>query len=73
MRYYEYRWTNKQIVNEAKDLACLPDKLEAELSLKVHIETLRHVRIFQDVEPGLLVDLVLKLKPEVRTYSDILG
>lgn len=59
---------NQYFIDETKALACLPDKLEAELALRVHLDTLRRVSIFQDVEPGLLADLVLKLKLEVRTY-----
>jgi cyclic nucleotide gated channel alpha 3 len=31
----------------------------------VHLDTLKKVRIFQDCEKGLLVDLVLKLKLQV--------
>ena len=50
----------------AEALRCLPDKLEAELAMRVHLDTLQRVRIFQGVESGLLADLVLKLKLEVR-------
>lgn len=66
MRYFEYQWTNEQFIDETKALACLPDKLEAELAMRVHLDTLKRVGIFQDAEPGLLSDLVLKLKLEVR-------
>ena len=37
--------------------------------MKVHLETLKHVRIFQGVESGLLADLVLKLKLQVRRLT----
>ncbi|XP_055352446.1 cyclic nucleotide-gated cation channel alpha-3-like [Paramacrobiotus metropolitanus] len=70
MRYFEYQWTNKQFNDETKSLACLPDKLEAELAMRVHLETLQRVGIFQDAEPGLLADLVLKLKLEVYSPQD---
>lgn len=46
-------------------LAALPDKLKAEIAIHVHLETLRQVRIFQDCEPGLLEELVLKLRLQV--------
>lgn len=46
-------------------LSALPDKLKAEIAIRVHMDTLRQVRIFQDCEPGLLEALVLKLKLQV--------
>lgn len=57
-------------------LKVLPDKLQAEIAMHVHFETLRKVRIFQvgvskkqafcieffkDCEAGLLAELVLKI------------
>ena len=41
----------------------LPDEIyliafQAEIAIHVHLETLKKVRIFQDAEKGLLVDLV---------------
>ena len=51
-------------------LAALPDKLKAEIAIHVHLDTLRQVRIFQDCEPGLLEELVLKLRLQVRTGSE---
>ena len=38
---------------------------QAEIAIHVHLETLKKVKIFQDCEKGLLVDLVLKLKLQV--------
>lgn len=46
-------------------LSALPDKFKAEIAIRVHMETLKQVRIFQDCEPGLLEALVLKLKLQV--------
>lgn len=43
-------------------MATLPDKLKAEIAIHVHLDTLKQVKIFQDCEPGLLAELVLKLK-----------
>ncbi|GAU97447.1 hypothetical protein RvY_08736-2 [Ramazzottius varieornatus] len=70
INYYEYQWTNGQTIDEREAVACLPDKLQAEIAMKVHLETLKHVRIFQGVEAGLLADLVLKLKLQVRIRKD---
>lgn len=46
-------------------LAALPDKLKAEIAIHVHLETLKQVEIFRDCEPGLLEELVLKLRLQV--------
>lgn len=46
-------------------LGALPDKLKTEIAIHVHLGTLKQVKIFQDCEPGLLTELVLKLKLQV--------
>lgn len=58
-------WSNKTTLNEESVMGSLPDKLKAEIAIHVHMETLRRVTIFQDCDPGLLVELVLKLKLQV--------
>merc|ERR1712203_1322084 len=62
--------SNKQSMDEESVLGMLPDKLKAEIAIHVHLETLKKVRIFQDCEKGLLVDLVLKLKLQVYSPGD---
>ena len=57
-------------MDEQSVLEMLPDKLKAEIAIHVHLETLKKVRIFQDCEKGLLVDLVLKLKLQVFSPGD---
>lgn len=54
-------------LDEDRVLAALPDKLKAEIAIHVHLDTLRRVRIFQDCEPGLLEELVLKLRLQVSS------
>ncbi|OWA51277.1 Cyclic nucleotide-gated cation channel alpha-3 [Hypsibius exemplaris] len=63
--YFEYQWIQRRLIDDKEALESLPEKLEADLAIKVHLATLKHVRIFQGVEPGLLVDLVLKLELQV--------
>ncbi|XP_046556968.1 cyclic nucleotide-gated cation channel alpha-3-like isoform X1 [Haliotis rubra] len=70
IKWFDYLWTNKQSLNEEEVLAALPDKLKAEMAIHVHLETLKRVSIFQDCEPGLLVELVLKLKLQVFSPGD---
>lgn len=48
----------------------LPDKLKAEIAIHVHLETLKKVKLFQDQESGLLVQLVLKLRLQVFSPGD---
>lgn len=58
-----------QALDEDRVLAALPDKLKAEIAIHVHLDTLKQVRIFQDCEPGLLEELVLKLRLQVGLQS----
>ncbi|CAM1319621.1 CNGA2 (predicted) [Pycnogonum litorale] len=70
IKWFDYLWSNKQSLNEDTILATLPDKLKAEIAIHVHLDTLKRVRLFQDCEPGLLVELVLKLKLQVFSPGD---
>ncbi|KAI5730637.1 hypothetical protein M8J76_015881 [Diaphorina citri] len=70
IRWFAYTWANKQALDEDRVLAALPDKLKAEIAIHVHLDTLRKVRIFQDCEPGLLEELVLKLRLQVFSPGD---
>ncbi|XP_071950004.1 cyclic nucleotide-gated channel alpha-3-like [Antedon mediterranea] len=70
IKWFDYLWSNKKTLDEEAILNALPDKLRAEIALHVHLETLRRVTIFSDCEPGLLVELVLKLKPQVYSPGD---
>uniref|UniRef100_A0A8C9XKJ6 Cyclic nucleotide gated channel subunit alpha 3 n=1 Tax=Sander lucioperca TaxID=283035 RepID=A0A8C9XKJ6_SANLU len=70
VKWFDYLWTEEKTCDEKKVLKNLPDKLKAEIAINVHLETLRKVRIFQDCEAGLLVELVLKLQPQVFSPGD---
>lgn len=70
VKWFDYTWNNKQSVDDKAALEYLPEKLRAEISIHVHMQTLRRVSIFQDCEPGLLVELVLKLKLQVFSPGD---
>lgn len=70
IRWFDYLWANRKTVDEKEVLRSLPDKLRAEIAVSVHLDTLRKVRIFQDCEAGLLVELVLKLRPVVFSPGD---
>uniref|UniRef100_A0A3B5PR21 Cyclic nucleotide gated channel subunit alpha 2 n=1 Tax=Xiphophorus maculatus TaxID=8083 RepID=A0A3B5PR21_XIPMA len=70
IRWFDYLWTNQKTVDEQEVLRSLPNKLRAEIAINVHLDTLKKVRIFQDCEAGLLVELVLKLRPQVFSPGD---
>ncbi|KAG8452169.1 hypothetical protein GDO86_004096 [Hymenochirus boettgeri] len=70
IKWFDYLWTNKKTMDESEVLKSLPDKLKAEIAINVHLDTLKKVRIFQDCEAGLLVELVLKLRPQVFSPGD---
>ncbi|XP_078068155.1 cyclic nucleotide-gated channel alpha-2-like [Mustelus asterias] len=70
IRWFDYLWANKKTVDEHEVLKSLPDILKAEIAINVHLETLKKVRIFQDCEAGLLVELVLKLRLQVFSPGD---
>ncbi|XP_062302317.1 cyclic nucleotide-gated channel cone photoreceptor subunit alpha-like [Osmerus eperlanus] len=70
VKWFDYLWTEKKTCDEKEVLKNLPDKLKAEIAINVHLETLSKVRIFQDCEAGLLIQLVLKLQPQVFSPGD---
>lgn len=70
IKWFDYLWSNKKAVDEREVLKYLPDKLRAEIAINVHLDTLKKVRIFADCEAGLLVELVLKLRPQVYSPGD---
>ncbi|XP_023656762.2 cyclic nucleotide-gated channel cone photoreceptor subunit alpha isoform X1 [Paramormyrops kingsleyae] len=70
IKWFDYLWTNKKTCDEKEVLKNLPDKLKAEIAINVHLDTLKKVRIFQDCEAGLLIELVLRLQPQVFSPGD---
>lgn len=67
---FDYLWTSNQSSDEDKSVACLPDKLKAEIAIHVHLDTLKRVDIFQNTEAGFLCELVLRLKPVLFSPGD---
>nr|XP_020444486.1 cyclic nucleotide-gated channel cone photoreceptor subunit alpha-like isoform X1 [Monopterus albus] len=70
VKWFDYLWREEKTCDEKQVLKNLPDKLKAEIAINVHLETIRKVRIFQDCEAGLLIELVLKLQPQVFSPGD---
>lgn len=69
-RSFDYLWTNDKAQDEREMLRYLPEKLGAEIVINVHLDTLKKVRIFAECEAGLLIELVLKLQPQVFSLSN---
>ncbi|XP_050417064.2 cyclic nucleotide-gated cation channel alpha-3 [Patella vulgata] len=70
IQWFAYTWNNKQSVDDKEALLVLPEKLRAEIAIQVHLQTLKKVGIFKDCEPGLLQELVLKLRLQVFSPGD---
>ncbi|XP_039763635.1 cyclic nucleotide-gated cation channel subunit A-like [Pararge aegeria] len=70
IRWFAYTWNESGALDEENVLSSLPDKLKAEIAIRVHLDTLREVEIFKDCEPGLLEALVLKLRLQVFSPGD---
>ncbi|KAI9531649.1 cGMP-gated cation channel alpha-1 [Dissostichus eleginoides] len=70
VKWFDYLWSNGKAQDEREVLRYLPDKLKAEIAIQVHMDTLKKVRIFADCEAGLLIELVLKLQPQVFSPGD---
>jgi hypothetical protein len=67
--YLDYLWMTPD-VNQEDVLKHLPDNLRKEIAMNVHMETLKRVSVFQDCEPGLLEELVTKLKLQIYSPGD---
>lgn len=60
-----YTWQTQKTFDESAILAMLPDKMRTDIALNIHYDTLTNVKLFQGCDPGLLKELVVKLRPIV--------
>lgn len=67
--YLNYLWITSD-ANLADDLNMLPSNLRKAIAMDVHMDTLKRVHVFQDCEPGLLGELVTKLKLQIYSPGD---
>ena len=63
-------WISQKASDEDRSVACLPDRLKAEIAIHVHLDTLKRVDIFQNTEAGFLCELVLRLRPVLFSPGD---
>ena len=66
----DYMWSTKQSLDQHEVLSKLPDKLRAEIAVNVHLTALKRVQVFADCDPGLLKELVPKLRSQVFSPGD---
>lgn len=70
-KWLDYLYSNRQVLNEEKVLnSDLSVELRKDLAIQVHLESLQRVKLFDDCETNLLVELVSKdfdvLSPGMR-------
>jgi hypothetical protein len=59
IKWLDYLYTNRQVLNEEMVLnSDLSVELRKDLAIKVHLESLQQVKLFNDCETNLLVELV---------------
>ena len=58
-------------IDEKASLVSLPHNMQMDIAMNVHIQTLSKVQLFQDCDPALIRDLVLKLKPVLFLPGDL--
>ncbi|KAH9509574.1 cyclic nucleotide gated channel beta 1 [Bulinus truncatus] len=69
-QWFLYNWNQQKTIDERSLVVSLPKKLQTDLAINVHFNTLSKVQLFQDCERNLLYDLVLKLKPILYLPGD---
>lgn len=71
LKWFDNSWTSTQGLDERLIFQeFLPSNLQTEIAMNIHMSSLKRVHIFQDCEPGLLQQLVTKLKLQVFSPND---
>ena len=76
IHWFDYVWSNNKHQSSDEVLSCLPKKLQAEIAIHVHLDTLRKCNMLQDCDTGFLYELVLRLRiqlflPGMQCHGDI--
>lgn len=70
IKWFDYLWTHGHPMDDQQALNALPEKLKAEIGIYVHFETLKKVDFFSICEPGLLWELVVRLRTQVYSPAE---
>jgi len=69
--WFTYSWSLQKTLDGESSLMSLPRKLQMDIALDVHIETLAKVQLFHGCDRGLIQNLVLKLQPVLFLPNDL--
>ncbi|CAL2045901.1 unnamed protein product [Caenorhabditis brenneri] len=68
VEYFTYLWAHGGAQVDEEEIAeFLPPRLFGEIAVEIHMDTLKKVKLFEDCDPRLLYELILKL--QLRVYS----
>jgi len=70
IKWFDYLWANKQTLTDQQVLKVLPDKLQAEIAMHVHFETLRWVRGFYTSSPCIKLGTISPLQEGAHLPSE---
>lgn len=71
IKWFDHSWITSEGLDERLIFQeFLPSNLQSEIAMNIHMQSLQRVPIFQDCEPGLLQQLVTKLKLQVFSPGD---
>ncbi|XP_038070088.1 cyclic nucleotide-gated cation channel beta-3-like isoform X2 [Patiria miniata] len=68
--WFMYSWDRRELLNEKEIMKNVPIKMQTDIAIHVHMDTLSKVSLFQDCDKMLLRDLVLKLRPVLFLPGD---
>ncbi|XP_071785826.1 uncharacterized protein [Asterias amurensis] len=68
--WFMYAWDRRELLDEQEIMKNVPIKMQTDIAIHVHMDTLSKVSLFQDCDKMLLRDLVLKLRPVLFLPGD---
>ncbi|CEF65339.1 Cyclic nucleotide-gated olfactory channel [Strongyloides ratti] len=72
IQFISYLYNEGGFTDDNKTLDFLPKRLQGQIAVNLHMQTLIGVNLFKDMEPGLLYALVLKLNRVMYAPDDFL-
>uniref|UniRef100_A0A1I7WUX9 Cyclic nucleotide-binding domain-containing protein n=1 Tax=Heterorhabditis bacteriophora TaxID=37862 RepID=A0A1I7WUX9_HETBA len=69
---FMYMYSQHQLTDEKELVDVLPPRLQGQIAVNLHMETLKKVELFKQCEPGFLYEVVLRMKQQVYSPNDYL-